>query len=189
MAALLTKSERRKIYFSVILYGVSMLLPAYRIQFLDDDDDRHFDPGYEMAWFVEGAFWQMTWEASQIPFRRDSASTYYPLGLILVLIPGAMANHFFLLGCLALRFRWLRMAVIFSILSALCAIGCLLPWEISDPTDEWSLGPGYFVWCTAAVVLTVGSWRVARRELKSQPLFDGILTSRKTNSLANHPDS
>jgi hypothetical protein len=180
MAATLTKSERRTVYSSLIAFALSMLLPAYRIQIWNDHDGR-FGPGYEIAWLVEAIFCEMSWESVNSVFGAapmPSSGRWSDWQIFL----GAMANHFFLLACLMVLLRRFRMAVACSMLSALCAIGCLLPWQIIDFKKGWSLGPGYFVWCAATVLLAIATWRIARRELKSQPLFDGILTSQKASS-------
>jgi hypothetical protein len=176
MAALLTKSERRTVYLSVIVFALSMLLPAYRIW-----NYVPFSPGYEMAWLVEVFFWEMSWESINMVFGAIPVSPSSRWSGWETFLTGAMVNHLFLLACLMVLFRRFRMAVAFS---ALCAIGCLLPGQAIDLRNGWLLGPGYFVWCAAAVMLAIATWRIARRELKSQPLFDGILTSRKTSSNA-----
>ncbi|HEY2253895.1 MAG TPA: hypothetical protein VGH74_22625 [Planctomycetaceae bacterium] len=144
MAALLTKSERRTVYLSVILFALSMLLPAYRIRIWNDQDGR-FSLGYEMAWLVEGVFWTLSWESIKTVFAAGPVPSSGGWDGLQILLPGAMANHLFLLAGVTVLFRRFRMAVAFSTLSALCAIGCLLPWQISAIRKEWSLGPGYFV--------------------------------------------
>lgn len=175
MAALLTKSERRPVYWSMIVFALSMLLPAFRVWNVGP-----FSPGYETAWFVEGAFWKASWESITVVFEAGPAPSSRRWGGSEPILAGAMANHLFLLACLTVLFRRFRMAVAFSTLSALCAVGCFLPRQAIYYKDGWALGPGYFVWCAATVILAIATWRIARRELKSQPLFDGILTSRKT---------
>jgi|GEM_PF-5008342 len=161
-----------------------MLLPAFRIQILNDHEG-HFSAGYEMAWLVEAVFWTMSWESTKIAFGAAPPPPSGRWGGWQILLPGAMANHFFLLACLMVFLRRFRMAVACSTLSALCAIGCLLPWQILDFRKGWVLGPGYFVWCAATVLLAIATWRIARRELKSQPLIDGIFTSRKRSQVRN----
>jgi hypothetical protein len=181
MAAILTKSERGTVYLSLIVFALSMPLPAYRIQIWNDHDGP-FSPGYEMAWIVEAVYWAMSWESIKTVFGATPVPSSGAWNGWQIFLPGAMANHLFLLACLMLLFRRFRTAVACSTLSALCAIGCLLPWQLIDFRNGWSLGPGYFVWCTATVLLAIATWRIAQRKLKSQPLLDGILTSRKTSS-------
>jgi hypothetical protein len=165
----------------MIVFALSMLLPAFQVW-----NGQPFSPGYKMAWLVENFFWRMSWESINIVFGAVPVPSSGRWGGWEILLTGAMANHLFLLACLMVLFRRFRMAVACSTLSALCAIGCLLPWQIIDFGKGWSLGPGYFVWCAATVLLAIATWRIARRELKSQPLFDGILTSRKTSSSGDH---
>jgi|SRR5579863_747625 len=184
MGTPLTRSDRRTVSLALILFALSMLLPAYRVW----PTDAYFIPGYHVAWFVEFFFWGISWESIKMFFGTIPVSQSNRWSGWELLLPGAMANHLFLLAFITVLFRRFRMAVFFSTLSAACAIGWLLPGQAVNFSEGWHLGPGYFVWFAATVVLAIATWRVARRELKSQPLFDGILTSRKINS-SGHDNS
>lgn len=177
MAVSLTSPERRVIHLSVAVFVLSMILPSYRVW-----NPGIFSPGYEMAWLVEGIFLEMSWESMKAvlgvsPPPPSSRWDGWP-----VFLSGACANHLFILAYLTVLFRRYRTAAVFATGSALCGIGCLLPGQIIAFKKGWSLGPGYFVWCAAAVMLAITTVRVARRELKSGPIFDGFFTPRMRHS-------
>jgi hypothetical protein len=134
-----------------------MMLPAYRPM-----QDGSFIPGYETAWIVEGSFWSMSWEATtaRLGVSPPSPSGHWKGWEIVV--SGALANHFFVLAYITTVLRWYRIAAACATISALFAIGCLLPGQIVEINRAWFLGPGYFAWCAATAILATATLRIAR---------------------------
>ena len=90
MAARLAKSERRTVHVSMIVFALSMLLPAFQVW-----NGQPFSPGYKMAWLVENFFWRMSWESINIVFGAVPVPSSGRWGGWEILLTGAMANHLF----------------------------------------------------------------------------------------------
>jgi hypothetical protein len=149
-------------YVAVWLYAVSMILPSFRV--FDG-----FSAGFEVA---------LTAEIVTMNFARNVAARFASGGPVpgvlfssvgteslwgdIAILAGAAANHLFVLALAAAWFRWRKTAVASARLAALAAVGCMLPAQILD--SRWYLGPGYFVWCAAFIVLAVA---VSRRPATS----------------------
>ena len=148
-------TRRVVVHLSALVYASSFLLSSFRI-FTD------FTPGHQIAWTVEAATMSNSWKL--LLFATGQA-TSLPGGPTIdaSIAAGATANHLFVVGYAAAIFRKYRAAAFFAAVAAMCAIGCLLPEQLTDLDQGWFLGPGYFAWCAAPVLLTVAAVREWRR--------------------------
>jgi hypothetical protein len=138
---------------ALVVYTLSFVLPSVKIDLFGN---RSFEPGYWCALCAELTVWDFNTELAAFalqsgpPPARDKVLGWFSM------IGGATANHFFLLAYALAMFRRPRIAALCAVLSAACALGCLLPAQILALDGGWGLGPGYFVWCAAPVILAVG---------------------------------
>lgn len=162
---------------ALVVFGVALCLPAVRIQPVGWSNDRSFDPGYAIAFWTEAIVVETAFEAGRTmansafgaPFPRGAIDLTNSWGIL----AGATANHLLGLACLATLFRRLRLGTALAGLSALIAIGCMLPEQINEWSNGWILGPGYIVWCAAPVVLMVRTWRAARKVAAAPGIVEG----------------
>lgn len=144
-------------HLAVVLYAVSLALPSVCI--FDN-----YVAGYLVAWATEEGVFRNAEKLvehvlGQGPPNQSPWSSALPFHL------GAAANHAFFLSYIAAIFWRPRVATLLAGIAVLCAVGCLLPSQIANLHDGWILGPGYFLWCTATIVLlaaTIGQWRRMR---------------------------
>lgn len=148
-------------HIAAVVYVVSYFLPAYRI-FSD------FAPGYEIALAAESMTWefskgvvQQSWSAGTIPSVVGFGGAAENLWGDMAILGGAAANHLFVIAYIAALCRWLRTAAVCAWLAVVAATGCLLPGQLFE--THWFLGPGYFLWCAAPVLLGFACGRPFRR--------------------------
>lgn len=152
---------------AIAVYGVALCLPAVRIQPLGWSADRSFDPGYAIAFWTEAIVVETAFEAGRT-MAKSAFGAPFPRGAIDLtnswgILAGVTANHLFGLACLVTLLRRLRLAAALAGMAALLAAGCRLPEQVTEWNNGWVVGPGYFVWCAAPVVLVVATRRAARR--------------------------
>ncbi len=140
---------------ALVVFGAALCLPAYPIW-------ETFEPGYSVALSTEAIAFEAGEKLARQAFGASRARGGVDLTDSWPILAGATANHLFALACLTTIFRRLRLAAVLAGLSALFAIGCLVPVQIMERENGWVLGPGYFVWCAAPVVLIVTTRRADR---------------------------
>lgn len=141
---------------ALVVFGMALALPALRI-FVE------FVPGYVVVRSIEEAIiFDFAPELARMTFRAQAGGGGLKLIEVWPLLAAGTANHLFALACLLTICRRVRLAAVLAGLSAAFAIGSALPYQIMDWKDGWYLGPGYFVWCAAPLVLMAATWRVDR---------------------------
>jgi len=145
----------RYLVLPVVVFGVALLLPSMKV-FSD------VVPGYGMAWIAENLFFDASMEALRSLARGSLQGLTVEGWAGWPIHAGIWANHLFVLALALAFFRRWGMASAFAGIAAVCALICGLPGQFLSGDAEWSLWPGYFVWCAAPIVLAVSSFRAFR---------------------------
>jgi hypothetical protein len=157
-------SWRRRLWIvtpALAVFGVALALPAIRVRLWGGEPTS--EPGYTIAFWTEANAFEAGHRLAQAAWGKPISQGALDFSGSWPVLAGATANHLFALACLATLFRRLRLAAALAGIAALLTVGCMFPEQILEWNDGWLLGPGYFVWCAAPVVLMVETWKADRR--------------------------
>jgi hypothetical protein len=160
------RTGRRLLLAALVLYGVSMLMPAVKgFQMM---------PGWEAAWFsCYGA-------ASLIADRLLGGPFTTPATICVLLFVGTQCNLSMLLGVVLMwSRRWTVRWIMFGVLLMAAVLALLVPWigpffdsgmtatamptNVTDIVNSISLryhefGLGYYVWTASLCLAACGAW-------------------------------
>lgn len=168
------KRMRTLMHLAAAIFAVSFILPSYRV--FDE-----YTPGWSCALVTEEFLFELNKQSIESALRLTPSLHQYNFSEWSVFVSGASANHLFVIAYVAAIFKRFRITCLFAGLSALCAIGCLLPGQMVEISRGWRLGPGYFVWCAAPVLLSATTLRAARTAIMppARSFFGWLLAPHK----------